>query len=49
MVLGIRNHMRLSVSRVSRLSSKEGKVVMLIGDMGIYLVVIYGPQLKRIC
>uniref|UniRef100_M1DWL7 Gag-pol protein n=1 Tax=Solanum tuberosum TaxID=4113 RepID=M1DWL7_SOLTU len=47
MVADMRSRMRLFVAGLSRLSSKEGKTTMLIGDMDIARLIIYVQQVEE--
>ncbi|KAG5631870.1 hypothetical protein H5410_003587 [Solanum commersonii] len=45
-VVDMRSRMSLFISRLSRLSNKEGKVVMFIGSMDIALLMIYVKEFE---
>ncbi|KAH0669190.1 hypothetical protein KY285_023348 [Solanum tuberosum] len=47
MVADMRSRMNLFVAGLSRLSSKEGKAVMLIGDMDIAMLMIHVQQVEE--
>ncbi|KAG5621284.1 hypothetical protein H5410_006502 [Solanum commersonii] len=47
MVVDLRSRMSLFVTRLSRLSSKEGRAVMLIGDMDISRLMVYVKQVEE--
>ena len=47
MVADMRNRMSLFVVGLSRLSSKESRAAMLIGDMDISRLMVYVQQLRK--
>lgn len=47
MVFDMKNRMSLFMSGLSRLSSKEGKATMLIGDMDIARLMIHMQQVEE--